>query len=193
MRNRINPMLKLMLLGLGATLTTALLLIFGQLLNAQLHADGEPAPAVHRENSHQDPLGKPGAAVQLTGPSVATMELHEQRELRLSLAVDAPHTLFVTVQPDEGLTLVSPQTRWEVPAATGEVELPVSIYAAARGNHFIHLFVTTEDQEGRQAVRTMAMQVRVGADPIMQMQVKRAAQPVVHPAFVSLPATETVH
>ncbi len=193
MHSKINPTLRLLLLSLGAALTTALLLLSGQHLRAQLQSDDEPAPALQPDDSHHhDPVGKPGAAVQLIGPSVTTMELHEQRELHLILALEPSQTLLVTVQPEDGLVLVSSQSEWSFTSTSGDVELPLSIYAATAGNHFVHVFVTTEDANGRRAARAMAMQVRVGADAVMQMQYKQAAQPPAAPAFVSLPATETV-
>lgn len=191
MNHRINSTFKLLLLCLGALVTTALLLLFGQLLRTQLHGHPDPAPSLHTEESHQESPGKPGAAVRFIGPSVTTMDVHEHQQLLLTLAVDAPQSVQVSVQTDDGLTLLSARTRWEFSDAFGEIEVPLEIYTETDGNHFVHLFVTTTDEDGRQAARAMAMQVRVGTEAMAQMQVQMQHKQAAGAAFISLPAVET--
>lgn len=198
MNHRINSTLKLLLLCLGTLITTALLLLFGQLLRTQLHGHEDPAPALqhdstlrHKEFTHESP-GKPGAAVRFIGPSVTTMDVHEQQQLLLTLAVDTPQSVQVSVQTDDGLTLLSARTRWEFSNAFGEIEVPLEIYAETDGNHFVHLFITTTDPDGRQAARAMAMQVRVGTQVMASMQVQMQHKQATEAAYVSLPAVETL-
>lgn len=193
MRNRINPTVKLLLLSLGVAVTTTLLLLSGQRLHSQLQPNDVAVPDIRPEHSHQDPSGKPGAAVRFIGPMTANLTLHEQRTLHISLAVEADQVVTVDVQVDNGLTLASAQNQWEFGPATAVLDLPLDVYAAARGTHFVHIFVTTEDRHGQRASRAMAMQVKVDAEEAAQMNYKSAARQVSSPAFISLPVTETIH
>lgn len=165
------------------------------LLPCQLNAATELAGVGHaHEPLARNDYRKPGADVMVSSAESVALVVGEQRSLSVTLASHvAQGTLSVDLSSDPGVQLGGSQTRWVFDLADGpEFDLPVELYSAVPGRHYLHLFVSVVDADGRTSGRAMAVAVQVGPE---QKLTNKAAARDKHPAagkVAPLPARENV-
>jgi len=136
---------------------------------------------------------KPGAAVSSVSGVEHFLDLHEQRELELLLLTDVTEgTVKIHVEAEDGLVVLNSKTDWEFSAArSNTIALPVKLYGAIEGRHYVHIFVEHIDELGHTNYRALAQQVNVGYASLEQNHYRSAAEKQA--PFVDLPAAETIY
>lgn len=148
----------------------------------------------HNEAAQHMWHGKPGAEISLANSGLVFLDVHEQRTLELALTTAmASGEIHFHIEADEGLVLVSAQTEWTFDLNEPRVfNLPIAIYGASEGKHYIHVFADHVDEYGRYTSRAMAQQIVVGsADEAAKHEYKATKSTAA--LEVVLPANETIY
>src|SRR5690606_20403110 len=118
--------------------------------------------------------GKPGADVTLISPQIRALPLGVASELQLEMTSHLPKgTLRVSLELSDGLTLTSGEREWQFDVEGAEsVTLPIGVQADIDGQHYIHLFIEHQSENGVSSARALATEIRVGGGILHNMQAK---------------------
>lgn len=146
----------------------------------------------HSEQAHKG-HGKPGADIFNDNSAAYFLDVHEQKEIELSLSTE--HTdgiVSVHIEADDGLMLVSEIADWEFEIdGPTKFHLPVTVYGASEGKNYVHIFTTHTDEYGHVTSRAMAQQVDVGVASLETHNYKSVT--AAQDPYVTLPAKEAIY
>jgi hypothetical protein len=157
-------------------------------------SDKKNAHTKSKTPAHQPhPMVKPGAAVSLKSTEPLYAPAPGVYEYQLQL-VSPNHTgsMTINVTTDDGVTIVSPEHRFEfVLQEGGEYKLPLTLNAGAEGRFYIQLQVSTV-VAGQTSMRAITAILQVGAPMGKMQKTMTNGSAGKSDSVISLPAQETI-
>lgn len=136
---------------------------------------------------------KPGADILNVNDHSYVLDVHEHKEIELELRVEQTMGVAeVHIEMDDGLVLVSAQADWRYTIDRRQtLKVPLTIYGATEGKHYVHIFTTFTDEYGQVSSRALAQQVNVGDVPL-QAKFYKSATALPKP-YTQLPVNERIY
>lgn len=146
----------------------------------------------HQQASLQKWHDKQGADIVNASNKAHFLGVHEQAEIDIVLQAQVNSgSASIHLETDDGVMIASAQTDWQFDLSqTQEMHLPVILYGAREGSHYVHIFVQQVDAFGNHSARALAQQINVGDAGLVKQRYKSAGAP--QDPFVSLPASEVI-
>lgn len=134
----------------------------------------------------QAPYFKPGAPVQLVGPSEYLLQVNDELEAQLGFSVAAGGTLELSLRADEGLVLLS-QSQWQA-SNLRQLIVPIKVRAERASMAYIHVFARFTSDDGQVSTRSLA----VAFDSRSKAEVARQKAQIPL-EVISMQAKETIY
>lgn len=162
-------------------------------LSEHVPTSSESTASTQTTRPHYRSPGKPGAEIHLVSAAIHRIPLGAIETLQLELASQLPKgSLQINVEPSEGLTLIDAKNEWHFTIDNSQnLSLPIHVRADQEGQHYVHLFVQHNAEDGAYAARALASEIRVGDmdfEPVYAKSFKGDKASEVR----SLPAQETI-
>lgn len=140
-------------------------------------------------------LAKPGAAINLLGPSSYSLEAYsnETIELEFSLPANA-ETLAVHMHTQDEILVLSPQAEQEInlQATQTRLSMPIQIETTENGVYYLMFNFVLGYPNGATEARTMGIRLQVGEVAVQKQEKLQKSENKNEPAIKASPAQETV-